>query len=196
MAASSTTSTVTQAPERRDILAFRLITKTLGQMEPPVDSPFVNVDSFESFPSRWTSQDRQEVKISDAFAHLAVAEHYVVAIATNRQSVQLAAEEAAKRNEVQQPLPLNILACASLLPVPDPLQKSPETGSDGFLEYYVPLVKTIKQKFQEWKVVVTKNPIATDPHCSAPTIIKLDEPDDFKEVGTLTTYIKNLIEKW
>lgn len=190
------TASAIEVEERRDILAFRLITKTLGRMEPSIDSPFTMIDSLESFQSRWTStDDRQEVKISDAFAHLAVAEHYVVAIATNRKSVQLAAQEAAKQDKAKQSSPLNILACASLLPVETP-KKPTKTGPDGLLWYFSPIVDAIQERIQDWKVVVAKNPLVTDPKCLAPTIIESAEPDDFKQCGNLKSYIKSLMEKW
>lgn len=61
----------------KNILAFRLITKTLSGI--PQTQTFTSIDNLGD-NNRWTAEDRQEVNISDAFAHLAVAEHDVVAI--------------------------------------------------------------------------------------------------------------------
>jgi len=57
--------------------------------------------------NKWMSEDRKEVRISDAFAHLAIAEHGTVTIATNRHSSHLTLEG---------PTNLGIIACANLPP--------------------------------------------------------------------------------
>jgi hypothetical protein len=79
----------------KNILAFRLITKLLQKI--PQTQPFVSKDNLED--NNWEKEDRQEVRISNAFAHLAISDHGTIAIATNRYST---------------PSSLGIMACATL----------------------------------------------------------------------------------
>lgn len=70
----------------RNILAFRLITKTLN------DLSYAGSPPLNDWGTNWSESEKHEVRISDAFAHLASAEHDVVAIATNRRSLHRAME--------------------------------------------------------------------------------------------------------
>jgi len=74
-----TVSMATDIPE--NILVFRTITTLLGHL--PRTTPIAPADNFAD-PTWQTRQVRLELKISDAFALLAVSEHDVVAVSTVR----------------------------------------------------------------------------------------------------------------
>jgi hypothetical protein len=65
-----------------NILAFRTITSLLSQL--PRTNPLQPIDNLKD--QIWDPSERQEIKISDAFAHLAVAQHDVAALVTSRGS--------------------------------------------------------------------------------------------------------------
>jgi hypothetical protein len=76
---ASTVSMPDNIPE--NILVFRTITMLLAQL--PRTVPIVPTDNFQE-PAWQTKQMRQELKISDAFAQLAVSQHDVVAVSAVR----------------------------------------------------------------------------------------------------------------
>jgi hypothetical protein len=80
--------------------------------------------------NKWMSEDRKEVRISDAFAHLAIAEHGTVAIATNRHSSHLTSEG---------PTNLGIIACANLPPGVSEGSKKPNESLAKNARYDDPL---------------------------------------------------------
>jgi hypothetical protein len=63
-----------------NILAFRTITTILSQL--PRSAPIEAINNLDGQIK--DSGDRRETRISDAFAHLAVGEHDVAALTTNR----------------------------------------------------------------------------------------------------------------
>jgi len=78
------TSTVSMADVPENILAFRTITTLLSHI--PRTTPIAPTDNFQQ--SKWQeAQEEQtlhELRISDAFAQLAVSEHDIVAVSTVR----------------------------------------------------------------------------------------------------------------
>jgi hypothetical protein len=75
-------STVSMAPDiPENILVFRTITTLLAHL--PRTTPIVPTDNFQD-PKWQNAPTRLELKISDAFAQLAVSEHDVVAVSTVR----------------------------------------------------------------------------------------------------------------
>ena len=165
----------------RNILAFRLITKTLAQI--PQTEPFASIDNLRdngkdsASKSEWKDEDRQEVKISDAFAHLAIAEHDVVAIATNRNSSHRSLEEDPT---------LGIIACTT---------PSPPSNSEGLMNA---THNTTSLNFfkKAWNIIFAKNAQKKDPGCPHPIITLPDEPIDFKKYESLNAYMKNLEKNW
>ncbi|KAF8804067.1 hypothetical protein BYT27DRAFT_7194791 [Phlegmacium glaucopus] len=65
----------------RNILAFRTITTILAQLEPK--------QKVENSYHELSGNERLEVKVSDALAHLAVVEHEIVALATERTHTKI-----------------------------------------------------------------------------------------------------------
>jgi hypothetical protein len=76
---ASTVSMPDEIPE--NILVFRTMTTLLAQL--PRTVPIPPTDNFQQ-PAWQFKQTRQELKISDAFAQLAVSQHDVVAVSTVR----------------------------------------------------------------------------------------------------------------
>lgn len=153
----------------KNILAFRLITKMLYRI--PHTQPFISIDNLGG-NNNWMSQDRQEVKISDAFAHLAITEHGTAAIATNHCSSNLTLEE---------PANLSIIACTTLSSISEGSMKA--TPNVSFLG-------------KMWNIMLAKNARNDDPKCLHPTIIPPDEPSNFSNFRDLNAYMKNLEENW
>jgi hypothetical protein len=149
----------------RNILAFRLITKMLHRI--PQTQPFVSMDNLRD-NNEWMSEDRREVRVSDAFAHLAIAEHGTVAIATNRCSLE-------------GPPNLSIIACATLPSVSEGSMKP--TPNVGFLD-------------KMWNIMLAKNARYDDPISLYPVIVTPVEPNDFSNFQSLNDYMKNLEENW
>lgn len=153
----------------KNLLAFRLITKMLQRI--PQTQPFVSMDNLGD-NNNWKTEDRQEVKISDAFAHLAVAEHGTVAIATNRYS---------SHRTLEGPPNLSIIACATLPSV-----------SEGSMKT-TPKVSILDKV---WNIMVAKNARYNEPVCLFPTIITPVEPSGFSNFRSMNDYMKNLEENW
>lgn len=165
-------NTVSQSNDiPKNILAFRLITKTLARI--PQTQPFPSIDNLRDCNKQWTDDDRREVKISDAFAHLAVAEHDVVAIATNRSS---------PHHSLQEDPTLGIIACTNLSSYSEGPMKSPNTPLKFF--------------YKVWNIIFAKNAQRSDPPRSYPTITLPDEPIDFKNFESLNAYMNNLEANW
>ncbi len=76
---ASTVSMPDDIPE--NILVFRTMTTLLAHL--PRTVPIAPIDNLQE-PTWQTKQTRQELKISDAFAQLAVSQHDVVAVSTFR----------------------------------------------------------------------------------------------------------------
>lgn len=172
LAPSSTTAppgnTVSQ-PDAipKNILAFRLITKMLRMI--PQTQPFVSKDNLRD-NNDWSGEEIQEVRILNAFAHLAIADHGTVAIATNRYST------------LEGPSNLGIMACTST-----------PNSTGGSME---PPPDSIISKFKFWNVMLAKNARYKDPLCSYPVIKTPVEPSDFSNFQSLNSYMKNLEENW
>lgn len=154
----------------KNILAFRLITKTLARI--PQTQPFTSIDNLEDYNNLWSDGDRSEVKISDAFGHLAVAEHDVVAIATNRASPY--------RTDPT----LGVMACTTLSNNSVDLKKAkPKVSSSRFLD-------------KVWNVIFAKNAQEEDPPCLYPIIALPEEPSNFSSFQSLKAYMENLETNW
>jgi hypothetical protein len=126
----------------KNLLAFRLITKMLQLI--PQTQPFVSMDNLGD-DNNWKSEDCQEVRISDAFAHLAIFEYGTVAIATNRYS----------SHSTLEPQNLSIIACAS---VPESEGSKEPTPKVSILD-------------KVWNIMFAKNARKEEPVSSFPTII-------------------------
>ena len=138
----------------------------------PQTQLFVSIDNLRD-NNEWMSEDRQEVRISDAFAHLAIAEHGTVAIATNRCS---------SHNALEGPPRLGIICATSSLPgVSEGSMKPP--SNVGILD-------------KVWKIVLAKNARYAKPFRSHPVIITPVEPSDFCNFQSLNDYMNNLVEHW
>jgi hypothetical protein len=162
----------------KNILAFRLITKMLQWI--PQTNPFVSTDNLGD-DNNWMSSDRQEVRISDAFAHLAIAEHGCVAIATNRQIRH--SSESEPDLTLKEPKNLGIIACATPSGITSSEGSMKATPNIGFFD-------------KMWNIMLTKNARNDDPICLQPLIITSDEPSDFSNFPSLNAYMKNLEENW
>ena len=92
--------------------------------------------------------DRQEVRILDALAHLAIIDHEVVALATERTSEKM-----------------TVLACASVPEVPP--EKPPQT--EGYMDQII--------SFLMMKNPRADDP-PTDPVVTYPNIISASPPED------------------
>jgi len=149
-----------------NILAFRTITSILAQL--PRTKPFEAIDNLKA--QKWDPAERQEVKISDAFAHLAVAQHDVAALATSRCSLDVTN--------------LRIVACTNNLPVDESLLTSKPPGS---------LLAKV------FDFILTRNSLRDDVETSSgtphPTIILPSELDDLKG-GNVFAYMLDLEQCW
>jgi hypothetical protein len=107
----------------RDILAFRTITTILARIQQ--ERPFkISLTDSEILPAQ-----QKELKISNALANLAVANHDVVAVAT-----------------VQSPEELNVVAC----PRSDSVDQSPPSPS--------PNASSRFWNLSDWKLIFSRNP--------------------------------------
>jgi hypothetical protein len=150
----------------KNILAFRLITKMLRGI--PQTQPFVSVDNLRD--NDWMSEDRQEVRISNAFAHLAIAEHGTAAIATNRHP---------SHSTLEGPPNLSVIACTTTLP----------SVSEGSMKPAPSLISKM------WDIMLARNARKGDPPCLYPVIVTPVAPSEFDKLG-LKDYMKNLEENW
>ena len=139
----------------RNILAFRTITTLLAQL--PRSTPIEAVDNLET--RIMDSNARQQVKVSDAFAHLAVGEHDVTALTTNYGFP----------NDTK----LRVVACTN----------NPLIGEN------LPIrTQPARVMAQVWHLMLTWNVLrdeeessSKDPH---PTIVSPSKPDDLGERNT------------
>jgi hypothetical protein len=155
----STTNTTSHNPSSTptNILAFRTITTMLAKLQPTqtLAGPSPSRDAL-------SSQARRDVRISDAFAHLAIANNEVVALATEYS-----------------PDSMTVMACASS--PEDPLEKQlkPELGGRSYIDSTI-------------RFIFTKNPRRddppTDPVVTYPNIISTTQPEDIGS-RTLREYI-------
>lgn len=150
---------------QKKLLAFRLITKMLQRI--PQTQPFLSVDNLKE-NNNWNAEDRNEVRISDAFAHLAIADHGAVAIATNHQFT------------LEEPSNLGVIACATL-PITSGSTKS------------TPNVSILSKM---WNIMLAKNPRYNDPHHLSAVINTPEEPSDYSKFENLNHYMTNLEEDW
>ncbi|KAF8952139.1 hypothetical protein BDZ97DRAFT_1745881 [Flammula alnicola] len=134
-----------------NILAFRTITTILAQL--PRSTPIEAIDNLED---QTTDPDaRQELRISDAFAHLAVGEHDVAALTTNRSSPDSTE--------------LRVVACTNDKSLPISSTAAPTN---------------LIAKFNVWYLMLTRNFSRDEAETSSatyPTIISPSEPNDLGE---------------
>lgn len=141
----------------RNILAFRTITMMLANLQPKQTLA-------GSSPSRdvLSAEARREVRISDAFAHLAIVNNEVVALTTAYSSDSM-----------------TVVACASI--PEDPLEKQPEPKPERYVKQCY--------KFLFTKNPSRDDP-PTDA-VTYPTIISTTQPEDMGS-QTLLDYIREL----
>ena len=159
---NNTVSQPKDLPE--NFLAFQLITKLLRQI--PQNQLFLSVDNLKD-NNNWDTKDRHEVRISDAFAHLAIADHGAVAIATNHQFT------------LEGPPNLAVIACATL-PTSGSTKPTPNVG--------------ILSKMQN--IMLAENPRYDDNFLLYPIINTPEEPSDYSKYEDLNDYMTNLEEDW
>lgn len=160
------------------IQGFQTITTYLGQIQR--QAPIKSVDFLEN--SNETHDHRKEIRLCDAFAHLAVFEHDVIALATDRTS-----------NEIQ--TQLRILACASASPEKD--EDTPP--SDG------PKPPGTFSGLRNLRFCCTRNPrkdeSKSSPEATHPTIIEAKAPVGYSEEPNmgrrqLHQYLDGLEKDW
>lgn len=179
---SSSISQVNFIP--RNILAFRLITKTLARIAST--HPFTAIDNLSDTNTGWQSSERHEVKVSDAFAHLAVAEHDIVAISTNYRTYFRSLEAKDPKTDST----LGVMACST----PDNVENLDTTTSSGIMPYGQGILAAATKAIK-FKVLASKNDQNTDPKNLVPIIIKPVRPGDFGD-GSLNDYMKDLETNW
>lgn len=146
----------------RSILAFRTITMMLSILQPKQSSgPDSGSDARTDSEYQLTSEDRRELRISDAMAHLAILDNEVVALATEYREEEMI-----------------VVACTSTPEDPSPLEleKQPPKG-------YVNQVKS----FLFVKNFRRDDP-ATDPVVKYPIITSAMPPEDMGS-QTLSKYL-------
>lgn len=152
----------------RNILAFRTITMLLSQLQAK--------QTLETRPINMSAEDRTEARISDAFAHLAVAEYDVVALVTKRY-----------------PEVLSILACVNLSSdkeTPNTLSQSPNP------EDSVSRSQAFKNRFFG---LFSKNARSDDPSSFVPeTLPAIVCPSKPENMGTksIAQYLDDLESRW
>ena len=150
----------------RNILAFRTITTLLAQL--PRSTPIEAVDNLET--RIMDSNIRQQVKVSDAFAHLAVGEHDVTALTTNYGFP----------NDTK----LRVVACTN----------NPLIGEN------LPIrTQPVSVVAQVWHLMLTWNVLRDDEESSSkmphPIIISPSKPDDLGGRDAFA-YMVGLEQRW
>jgi hypothetical protein len=131
----------------RNILAFRTITMMLAILKPKQTySP--DSDAFGDTQHQVTAEARQQVRISDALAHLAIIRHEVVALATEYS-----------------PDGMTVVACPSTPDNPPERQPKPE----GYMDQVLGFLFTKNPR---------KDDPPADPVVTYPKIISAKQPDD------------------
>ena len=151
-----------------NILVFRTITTLLASL--PRTAPFTPIDNLQD-PQWKNKHTRQELKISDAFAQLAISQHDVVAVSTVRGGPVLDLLTCANQGTTQTPA-----KAPSLL---DQISKLAKKG---------------------WQFLVTRNDRPSDPAMFSsgkyPTVIAAQKPEDING-QTAYQYMKDLTrERW
>lgn len=152
-----------------NILKFRTITTMLANL--PRTIPSIPTDNLED-PQWAESRIRQELKILDAFAQLAVSQHDVVAVSTFRG------------------LGLEMVACAD--------QETTQTAQTEAQSKSM-LDSAIEMARQSWRLLLTRNDRFADKTTSSgknyPTIMLVQSPEDRGE-RTALEYMKDLGMPW
>lgn len=140
-----------------NILAFRTITTILGQL--PRTIPIEPIDNLEDHIT--IAEDRQEIKIYDAFAHLAAAENDVTALTTTNRSTPNGTK-------------LSIMTCTQA--------NSDIQVGEGDTLPLPSMPEKVKAKLNVWSLMVTRNFRRDDVETSSgtphPIIISSSEPVD------------------
>jgi hypothetical protein len=163
------TSMPVNIPE--NILAFRTITTLLANI--PCTTPSIPTDNLQD-PTWQNKQTRQELKICDAFAQLAVSQHDVVAVSTIRG------------------WGLDLVTCAGQGQGQDQDQDTTQTAaqSSSLLGQIVDFARN------GWQILVTRNDCFADPATSSgdyPTIISAQMPEDLNGQSAYD-YMKSLVQ--
>jgi hypothetical protein len=155
-----------------NILAFRTITTILGQL--PRTTPIEVTDNLES--NILNSYDRQEVRMTDAFAHIAAGEHDIAAITTNRS--------------FGDDTKLHVLACT----------KNPITPNNPITPLPISIPANLIANMKVWYLMFTRNFRRKDSETSSkkpyPIIISPSKPHDLLEGQDAFTYMVGLEQHW
>lgn len=165
------TSMPADIPE--NILAFRTITTLLANI--PRTTPSIPTDNLQD-PTWQDKQTRQELKICDAFAQLAVSQHDVVAVSTIRG------------------WGLDLVTCAGQDQDKD--QDTTTTQTAAAAQSSNLLGQMVEFARNGWQILVTRNDRSRDPATSSgdyPTIISAQMPEDLNGRSAYD-YMKSLVQ--
>jgi hypothetical protein len=145
----------------RNILAFRTITMMLSNLQPKQSSGPGDSGSDARTEYQLTSEDRREVRISDAMAHVAILDNEVVALATEFREDKMV-----------------VVACTSTAEDPSPpeLEKQPPKGYVDEIKSFL-FVKNFR-----------RDDPPTDPVVKYPIITSAMPPEDMGS-QTLSEYL-------
>ena len=149
-----------------NILAFRTITMILSMI--PRTTPIEVIDNLES-NNILNSQHCQEVRITDAFAHIATSEHDIAAITTS---------------SVRDDTDLHVLACTNNPITPLPIS-TPANLITKLKVWYLMFTRNFCRKDPETS---SKSPY--------PIIISPSKPPDLLEGQDVFTYMVGLEQHW
>ena len=177
---ASVVSTPIDIPE--NILVFRTITTLLANI--PRTSPLTPTDNLQD--AQWQNkQTRQQLKISDAFAQLAVAQHDVVAVSTAvgwpMLDLVACADENPPQNEANQNAPQD-----------EANQNAPQNEAKSILEIALEMAR------KPWIFLIARNDRAKDPGTFSgdhPTLTSAEEPGDLNG-RTAHQYMEDLVAHW
>lgn len=165
---ASTSTDISDIPA--NILAFRTITTILSQL--PRTKPIEPIDNLDHL--KMNREDRREIRIYDAFAHLAAGENDVAALTTNQKFADGTDE-------------LSVVTCTQA------------NGLVGETPLPISTPGKIKDKIDVWYLMLTRNFRRHDPGTSSgaphPTIVPSSEPNDLGE-RTAFEYMVGLEERW
>jgi hypothetical protein len=147
----------------RNILAFRTITMMLAMLQPNQSTSPEGDAYLASDTDRLSDSARQEVRISDALAHLAIIDHEVVALATEHTTEKM-----------------TVIACAIIPEVPS--ENPPQTQPEGYMGRILSFVFMKNPR---------EDDPPTEPVVTYPKIISASPPKDMGS-GTLHDYIQKL----
>lgn len=170
-----------------------------------MDEPYQAIDNLNPknpIDPGWTHDNRKAVKISDAFAHLAVAEHDVVAVSTNRQPLmeegQITLGIVACATPPNEPEPEEVTT-SQAEPQPDVSEPTPSMVDKIFQHFHLkkkPATIQPERKPEPLTIIIAKNGRKADPTLTRPSLVKAIKPSNFDQFASLESYITHLVQNW